>query len=293
MSAVQPARTESEKPALHALDSLPEPTQQQLSEQPLEAALKPKLLSQDVPQEFERPPEMEQLSNQRRSLLLDLAIVEVILGHREYFFASIRDRQEIWLKIRAMVVSCFAFFGIYGAVMGASQSPLQAISAAVKLPVLFIITFCVCAPSLYFINKFFSSTQRLSQYIALILSAMTIMAILLVSFAPVTFFFLVTGGSYPFFKLLNVLFFGVAGILSLVFLRRGIVATRDPHNREGMMERRYLFIVWVVLYVFVDTQLAWTLSPFMGDPSKPFMVFSVGGNFYSDVVQSLRKLLGQ
>ncbi len=295
MSSVRPtqAQTEFNPLTLPALDDLPEPNDAQLAEPAFAAELKPKLLSQDVPVEFERPPEMDQFSKPHRSLLLDLSIVEVMLGHRGYFFATIRDRQEIWLKIRAIIVSCAVFFGIYGAVMGIAQSPLQAVSAAIKLPILFIITFSICAPSLYFLNKFFGASQKLSQYIALILSAMTIMAILLVSFAPVTFFFLVTGSGYTFFKLLNVFFFGAAGMLSLMFFRQGVVAIHDPHNSEGMVERRYIFLAWVILYIFVGTQLAYTLSPFMGDPTKPFMVFVQGGNFYSDVMESLRKLLGQ
>ena len=47
------------------------------------------------------------------------------------------------------------------------------------------------------------------------------------------------------------------------------------------------------MYAFVGTQMAWTLSPFMGAPNHPFMLFVQGGNFYADVINSLRQLLGQ
>jgi hypothetical protein len=260
---------------------------------PVPESPKPKFTDGELPIEIERPLEMTELITRKRSIFTDLTIVEVILGHRAYFFASIRDRENLWVQIRAMVVSCFVFYGIYGVVMGASQSPLQAVSAALKLPLLFIITFFICAPSLYFLNKFFSSTQKISQYVALVLSAMTIMGILLVSFAPVTFFFLITGSAYQFYKLLNVFFFGFAGMLSVIFFRQGILATRDPHNLEGLQSRRWIFFAWVVMYAFVGTQMAWTLSPFMGEPNHPFMLFVQGGNFYADVINSLRQLLGQ
>ncbi|HVO43298.1 MAG TPA: hypothetical protein VMT34_11775, partial [Aggregatilineales bacterium] len=101
------------------------------------------------------------------------------------------------------------------------------------------------------------------------------------------------GSSYLFYKLLNVFFFGVAGVLSVTFFRHSILATRDPHNMEGARARRFIFFVWVVLYAFVGTQMAWTLSPFMGWPHTPFILFTQGGNFYSDIVDSIRKLLGQ
>ncbi|HLY28951.1 MAG TPA: hypothetical protein VKQ72_21570 [Aggregatilineales bacterium] len=39
--------------------------------------------------------------------------------------------------------------------------------------------------------------------------------------------------------------------------------------------------------------MAWTLSPFMGDPRLPFILIAQrGGNFYSDVINSLHILLG-
>jgi hypothetical protein len=290
INATQSARPTQaiELPEVADLDHLPD------GEYTTEFTGKAKLSNEtELPGPIARPPQMAKIEASRGGFLADLTIIEVILSHRAYFFAAVRDCEELWVKIRAMVVSCFVFFGLYGAVMGAAQSPLQAMSAAIKLPILFVITLFICAPSLYFLSKFFSSTQRLSQYIALILSAMTIMAILLLSFAPVTFFFLITGSSYPFFKLLNVFFFAVAGLLSVAFFRHSSVATRDPHNMAGIGARRLIFFVWVILYAFVGTQMAWTLSPFMGDPTQHFMMFTQGGNFYNDVAQSLRKLLGQ
>jgi hypothetical protein len=39
--------------------------------------------------------------------------------------------------------------------------------------------------------------------------------------------------------------------------------------------------------------MTWTLSPFIGESGHEFIVFrQVGGNFYSDVLGSLRQLLG-
>jgi len=184
------------------------------------------------------------------------------------------------------------FLAIYGAVMGASHSILQALSSAVKLPILFIVTLIICTPSLYFFNLLFGSRQTLSQNVALILTAMTTTAVLLFSFAPVTLFFLMTSSEYPFLKLLNVGFFAIAGLMGVVFLRQGLVAISQWDNTAGARSRRIVFLVWVILYAFVGSQMAWTLSPFVGDPGQPFILFrQIGGNFYSDVLSSLRQLL--
>ncbi|MDG4832567.1 hypothetical protein O7627_25125 [Solwaraspora sp. WMMD1047] len=54
-----------------------------------------------------------------------------------------------------------------------------------------------------------------------------------------------------------------------------------------------LLYIWIVLFGFVGTQLAWTLRPFFGDPGQPFGVFrEVGGTFYADVLRTLGDLFG-
>ena len=52
-----------------------------------------------------------------------------------------------------------------------------------------------------------------------------------------------------------------------------------------------LLLIWVLLYRFVGTQLAWTLRPFHGDPSMAFILFRpVGANFYLGVIQTIARL---
>ena len=54
-----------------------------------------------------------------------------------------------------------------------------------------------------------------------------------------------------------------------------------------------LLYIWIVLFGFVGTQLAWTLRPFFGDPGKPFELFrDINGTFYSDILSTLGSLLG-
>ncbi len=224
----------------------------------------------------------------------NFTVIEGILRNRKHFFAEIRDCVDLWTKIRAMLVSCIVFFAVYGAVMGGSHSLLQAGSSFIKLPILFVVTLLICTPSLYFFNLLFGSKQTLGQHLALILTAMTTTAVLLLSFAPVTFFFLITTSQYQFFKLLNVLFFAIAGVLGVDFLREGMNATADPQNVESIQTRRIIFVLWIFLYAFVGSQMGWTLSPFMGDPGLPFILLTKpGGNFYSDVIGSIRQLFGK
>jgi hypothetical protein len=222
----------------------------------------------------------------------NFAIVETILRNRHGFFASIRDSEDLPKKIKAMLISCFVFLAIYGAVMGMTHSSLQVLSSAIKLPFLFLVTLIICAPSLYIFNLLFGSKQTLPQNVALILTAMTTTAVLLLSFAPITVFFVLTSQHYDFFKLLNVVFFAIAAFTGVSFLRLGMFTITDATTKEGSQARRVIFSLWVVLYAFVGSQMAWTLSPFIGAPGEPYIVFSrFGGNFYSDVIATIGRLL--
>jgi hypothetical protein len=54
-----------------------------------------------------------------------------------------------------------------------------------------------------------------------------------------------------------------------------------------------LLYIWILLFGFVGTQLAWTLRPFFGSPDRPFALFRhISGTFYSDIFHTIGRLLG-
>jgi hypothetical protein len=186
----------------------------------------------------------------------DLAIIETILRNRHHFFVEIRDGVGMGEKMRAMVISSILFLAMYGAVMGSTHSLWQTLSSAVKLPVLFLATLVVCSPTL------------------------------------IVVFFLLTTSNYQFFKLMNVMIFAICAIVGVVFLSQGmkIVSTA---GKEGTTARRWLIWLWVIVYAFVGSQMAWTLRPFIGAPSMEFELFrQLGGNFYTNVFASIGEILG-
>lgn len=221
----------------------------------------------------------------------DLGVIETILRNRTLFFEEIRDGVGLRQKMRAMLISSLAFMALYGAVLGSTHSLWQALSSAVKLPVLFLASLFICAPTLYFFNVLFGARQSLTQNVALIMTAITVTAVLLLSFAPITLFFLLTTSQYQFFKLLNVGIFTISGIMGVTFLSQGmrIVAAESG----GDHARRRVLQLWILLYGFVGSQLAWTIRPFIGAPSIEFELFrQLGGNFYTNIFASLGEILG-
>jgi hypothetical protein len=222
----------------------------------------------------------------------NLAIIETILRGRQRFFVEIRDGVELGRKVRAMLISSIAFFALYGAVMGSTASLFQALSSAVKLPLLFLATLVVCSPTLYFFNLVFGSNQSLTQNFTIILTAITVTAVLLLSLSPIVLFFLLTTSNYQFFKLLNVGVFAIAGFVGVRFLSQGMRVVSDV-GKEGAGARRNVVRLWILIYAFVGSQMAWTLRPFIGAPGMQFELFrQLGGNFYANIFASIGEVLG-
>ena len=222
----------------------------------------------------------------------DLAVIETILRNRYHFFVEIRDGIGLQDKMHAMLVSSVLCLALYGAVLGSTHSLWQALSSAAKLPILFLATLVVCAPTLYFFNVLFGSNQSLTQNVALILTAITVTAVFMLSFTPILLFFLLTTSGYQFFKLLNVAICAITGFTGVLFLSQGM-AVIAAAGKEGARARRNVVRLWVLIYGFVGSQMAWTLRPLIGAPSMKFELFrQLGGNFYGNVLVSLGEMLG-
>ncbi|MFI2665628.1 hypothetical protein [Micromonospora carbonacea] len=144
----------------------------------------------------------------------------------------LRDRQGVWQQIVAdrelngltlrMLASSGVALACYGAVLGAFHSVLMALTSAVKLPLLFLVTLAICLPTLYLFNLVFGARLSVRQSLALVMVAITVTSMLAVAFAPISLFFLITAPDYGFFKLLNVAILTLSAVVGLRFLTGGM-----------------------------------------------------------------------
>jgi len=279
----------------------------------------------------------------------------------------VEDRGLPRLTVQMLISSGIAL-AVYGAVLGSFHSALMALTSAVKLPLLFLVTLAICLPTLYLFNLVFGARLSIRQSLALVMVALTVTAMLALAFAPISLFFLITAPNYAFFKLLNVAILALSALVGLRFLTGGmkvlnqhglLSATPDrpveapvspavagpafaapafaapavtgpavtgpaaenpaangaqaapvavalaphqqhpqpfPHPRpvrqsEPTPPSMTLLYIWILLFGFVGTQLAWTLRPFFGSPGKPFSLYrEIDGNFYAEVFRTLSHL---
>jgi hypothetical protein len=229
-----------------------------------------------------------------------------LLRDRQTFLKEIQQESQLQHKISALMIGSFICFCIYGAIVGSFHSPMQALSSAIKLPALYLLTLLVCLPALYIFNALFGSKLTIAQHFAYLLSAAAVIAILLCGFAPITLFFLTTISAtkdYSFFLLLNVTIFALTGLFGVTFLYQAMrpdteaqsatQSTEDDSQKKDsyLRLRSNILRFWLVLYGFVGSQLGWTLRPFFGMPGQFEFFRPREGNFLGGVWNALMGFL--
>ncbi|HNC10011.1 MAG TPA: hypothetical protein PLX14_14970 [Anaerolineales bacterium] len=221
------------------------------------------------------------------------AIMPEFLRNPDEFFHSIQRNENVNSKaVTLSLVSLFSFM-VYGFMVGLAKEPLQAVSSAIKVPILFLSTMAFCLPALYFFSLTLLGTPlRFMQVLAVVLSGISVTAFLLLGLAPITLFFVLTSTNYEFFQLLAVSFVGISAWLGVYFLWRGMTLVETVRNDAlNGIGKRILFF-WILLYGFVGTQMTWRLSPFIGKPEDPFFIVRPSrDNFYMDVINAVRGAL--
>ncbi len=296
-----------------------------------------------------------------------LLVIERILRDRQGIWKQIVDDRDLTKLTGQMLVSSMVALACYGAVLGSFHSVLMALTSAVKLPLLFLVTLAICLPTLYLFNLVFGARLSIRQSLSLVMVALTVTAMLALAFAPISLFFLITAPDYGFFKLLNVAILGLSALVGLRFLTGGMRVLNEhgllspekpaaeipvspapapstpspaaapepvpamsatpatgngaaapvapasiaippgyvlqpapgrPVHPQALRPERLqpaptppsmtLLYVWIFLFGFVGTQLAWTLRPFFGSPGMKFSLYrEIDGNFYAEIFRTI------
>lgn len=221
------------------------------------------------------------------------SIMPEFLRNPDKFFKSIQKNEDVSSKAWTLgLVSLFSFM-VYGFMVGLAKEPLQALSSAIKVPILFLLTMAFCLPALYFFSLVLLGIPlRFLQVLTIVLSGISVTAFLLLGLAPITLFFAITSTDYEFFQLLAVVFVGVSSWLGVYFLWRGMTLVETTRNDALKTVGQRILFLWILLYGFVGTQMTWRLSPFIGKPEDPFyMVRPSRDNFYVDVINAIQGAL--
>lgn len=221
------------------------------------------------------------------------SIMPAFLRNPDEFFRSIQREEDVKGKALTLLLVALFSFMAYGFMVGLTKSPLQALSSAIKLPILFLSTMAFCLPALYFFSLALLGTPlKMMQVLTVVLAGISVSAFLLLGLAPVTLFFVLTSSNYEFFQLLAVGFVGISAAIGVYFLWRGMTLVETARDDALKSLGRRILLLWIMLYGFVGTQMTWRLSPFIGRPEDPFYIIKPSrDNFYVDVVHAVQGAL--
>lgn len=221
-----------------------------------------------------------------------------------------------------------ACMGLFSLTPGGSGHGMQLLATMVKVPALFMLTLFVTFPSLYVFNVLVGSRLYLLSVLRLLIVSLAVMLAVLSSIGPIVAFFSFTTTSYPFMIILNVIVFGIAGVIGLIFLLQTLhrltfatllqtirnvppeannpdVAPSDQppkpalpgpldHAGQSMLAPhvKTVFRIWVIVFGLVGSQMAWVLRPFIGQPGQAFTWFRhPDSNFFQAVLHAAIKVV--
>jgi hypothetical protein len=219
---------------------------------------------------------------------------ESVFKERDLLCQETAAERGIGAKVWSLSLYAVAGCALYGVTMGLNHSVLQACVSAIKVPILFLLTLAVCLPTLHFIGLFFGSTIKFRQSLIILLAGISLTSILLAAFAPISLFFLASGSTYPFLLLMHVIIFAFCGAAGLYSVHRNFTSMpKQATDGTGPSLANHVLTVWMLLYMFVGTQTAYILSPFI-NPTSAFSLFGQsGGNFYSYLWSVLSEALNK
>lgn len=195
-----------------------------------------------------------------------------------------------WLHSLGYVV---VFGCAYGALMGTfggvtGERLWMVLFAALKVPLLLVITFLVCIPSFFVLNTLFGVREDFAEAFQGLVATQAALTILLLSLAPYTLLWYASFADYNAALFFNAFIFGSASVAAQWVLRRYYqpLIARNPRHRVLMR-------IWIVLFAFVGIQTAWILRPFVGAPDLPPQFFraEAWGNAYVALANKVQEMI--
>lgn len=213
------------------------------------------------------------------------------LHNKDEFFDKIFHETKTWSRIWRLILVFIGLTFLYGLVMGCYSGFLQALTAGIKVPVLFLLSLLICFPAFFVLQFILGSKMLLSHMTIIILSGFVLTAAIMVSFSPIVVLFVLTGGNYYFLQLLHIAIFIVAGIFGMKTVLDALKYSCEEKNVYPKIGVE-VFRFWVVILAFVGIQLAWNLQPFLAEKGTGYeLLKKYKGNFYTAVIYSIQQLM--
>jgi hypothetical protein len=206
-----------------------------------------------------------------RGLAGRFSVVAAVLRAPGAFVRDLRGDRNLRHYAAGLVLATILFSAAYGAILGLFHPGLQTLFAAAKLPVVVLGTALLCTPTFYVFNAILGSKFTFRQTLAAILFLSTSIALVLVAFAPITWFFTVSTNGPAFLVFLHLFVFLIAAIYGIHSLNTARKYLDHLEAEHTPIHGAFLFL-WFLIVLFVALQMAYYLRPFL-EPSSDLRFF--------------------
>ncbi len=216
--------------------------------------------------------------------------------------AALREWVTTWQSRRAVLQVAVIFIGagLFGAAVGVWRSPIQALYAGVKFPLIILLTVLGNALLNAMLAPLLGLNLRFRQSLLAILASFAIAGTILGAFSPLAAFLVwnapplaaqaeESAATHRVILLAHVVVIAFAGVAANVKLRRLL-----RELAGGAKAANRIFFAWLAGNLLLGSQLSWILRPFIGSPVLPVQFLrpeAFQGNFYECVFRSLQSLV--
>jgi hypothetical protein len=215
------------------------------------------------------------------------AVLELLLRDRPALLERIERGEGLLEVSRTALLTATLCAAVFGAAVGMSRGGEQIAYAAVKLPLVMILTAALSTPAIIALRSVFQRQLQIKRDVALVLCALALSTLVLAGLAPTLPLLRGFEAGYHQVVFLTVACCALSGLVGLHFFAGGFM-------RWVRHERLTMAVVLLSVFALVGTQMTWTLRPWVVRPKTEEVPFvrALEGNFLEAVSQTSRSMMG-
>lgn len=188
-----------------------------------------------------------------------IKIVEVLLKNPGIWFGQVTSGKARRSMLMFFFISMVCYLG-YSLIVGSYSGNVQWFGAPVKIISGTVLSILLCYPSLYIFACLAGANVNPGKTMALLVSGMTLSAILLIGFAPVAFVFTFAIQSSFFMGLVHFFAWGISMYFGIRHIKSGLLEMSC--NETGLIR------IWGVILIVTMLQMTVTLRPILGESDQ-------------------------
>lgn len=206
--------------------------------------------------------------------------LDQLLRDRPGLYARLDGAGDLASLARSLVLITAVCAAVFGAAIGAYRGGVQIAYAAIKLPLVMMLTAAVCAPSWTALRRAFGAPASLSRDLVAMLCALAMCGLVLIGLTPLFLVGVVLEVAY---HKMALGLLGCAGFAGLA----GVGVLWSAQSSPGGRSKAPLAI-FIALLMLVGAQMSWTLRPYLVRPQTEEVPFvrAVEGSVVGAAIES-------